>query len=1810
MPRMPDLPFQLAGAGHILSAYAPSGGQRPRSRARSDVNSEAATAGPLERVKSRGMLPQPAGGVPHADRPATRDAEASSNAGGKEKVADEALPDPRFFPSLRRGSAAGALPGPSSSQPDIRQPATISNMQYQPRTGAAHSTVSLPAHRLPTWLSREPGPRAGDTLVLRAMKDSDAEAEAEAEAELAAAHSNADGNSNGQTAAGGFDFIPPGAGASHTAPFSQQQQSAPSSGPIAAAVGPEGPAASATPPPVPSADNKAHRKSAGRLMSFSSSKSSLVSHRYEDMRPRTPPVFVDHKVGGTSTLAVAGEAAAAGAAPAVLNADGEMPRDDDAVEGAVPQRALTKREGQLLALLGDERRRTLQKPAGSDADSGEPLESAAQDIVPEDEDNNDVVNNFPRRAMTKREAQLLKLLGEERRKTVEGSADAGIIGEVPEPGDEVQVGGETAAGTSLHSWNQDDEIREVENNFPQRAMTKREAQLLSLLGDERRRTLQQQQPDDPQEESSKSASLRTTQTNEQLVGAEKTAPQRALTKREGQLLQLLRNERRMTLQEPSSDGALESGSKAPAGHTADGELYNAGSMPRSQNAEVMPEQGFASEGVAAIPQHNNEEVVAASADSPILAKRESQLLGFLAQEHRKRHTAHTFDPADTALVSDQRESAVLQRSEEARRSEERQHTAAELEGPVAEHLQEESAAAMVDQPEEDAIRRDNSVSVRRESNLLAFLADEQRKREGPQTAVASPVEHPQEDLDAIQPTPSVATSQTRVDSESHQARESPLGLRRESNLLAFLADEQKRRDEAQRASPVQSGSYAGHQPGPLGSSMSAASEEGMGDFRGGMEQAVQDERQTTLSALMANDLDSQRPLEARAPQLEGPAVSYHQMESTESLGSGTTGEDSLAISRRPSRVMALMWADSSRDRLAPSPSEPGSRPGTSSAVRALEENPTTNAQTTSQPEGSLHGQSIRGGEDQSSAAAGSEAPKTYLDYRESQLLGFLAAERAHQHDQPTEDAGRSANDRPRTADDGHLSINGSRPSDVSTRIGSHAAPDSIDRGFDDFEDNERGRQQWPQSGTQPLPVKQASVQHTDSGTRQRGETMDADDDRPMSYLPVARDASGIAQEHIDFNRPQGPAVAATAEQYTDQPSSGQQHHTGALYSQDPRAYGRQPDIYGARPQEGVNQNRYSRQVDPAIDPRQHSSEYSLPGVGPPSTSSIPDERRSKRGSILKSMSRKESPSASTSVLTERMDPRLVAPEPQRGFSYTTDCGGSEDGNSTHDDKSRRRSGIFSGFRARSIGADSRKSRDSPNGTSDALPKERTELQHPPSLVPAGGVPPTQLVAAYEEEKAKKLQRSSTSSAPETHKKKRFSGLASLFGRSKHRSTSPKPNKLSKSASSAHPRHQERLREGQSHTPSRSSTVHSSAYIGASSRFESATVVGPHPAPQNIPPIPSSMHMGALPTTQSNPMPEREQGQGTPPGGYYAPPRFSHSPGTSGYSAIEQQAMVARRVSSPSLSSIGTNQHGRRTSSIPSEPRYDTPPVPGAYRSGSSEYISPVQGPQGQWGPGRRRSSQDALSPQISNQSQQRVTAFDLLSSPHGSPPAQSQQRQGSNGYPYRQQTRMGSITEATHQERPWNISLPEGATPTEEERAVMNAEMWERARSAPLLQQQQQRYQPENVKLQNLDQYPQQSQGFQRQFMPSQHPPVQFYRPEGYARPGPTQPQQYGTQPYPAPHAITPPIVGPSPSNQQHARPALQDHQHQSATSNYDDDDEEDLYAPPRSSGAEQQARNGTRGTHSSQPSTDDALVMRGVSYPGQEWQPRWDGED
>ncbi|OCK77943.1 hypothetical protein K432DRAFT_384250 [Lepidopterella palustris CBS 459.81] len=569
------------------------------------------------------------------------------------------------------------------------------------------------------------------------------------------------------------------------------------------------------------------------------------------------------------------------------------------------------------------------------------------------------------------------------------------------------------------------------------------------------------------------------------------------------------------------------------------------------------------------------------------------------------------------------------------------------------------------------------------------------------------------------------------------------------------------------------------------------------------------------------------------------------------------------------------------------------------------------------------------------------------------------------------------------------------------------------------------------------------------------------------------------------------------------------------YPQDPRMQGQQYRPPPApRNEYEAQQQMMARQ---AIDPRLLGAEYQPPGVGPPPGAPQPNTHESGRpslGSMFKSMGSRNTPSLAQASTNNKINPQLMSPDDaNRNFSYQSGIGDPPTEHQLKDKKKERKSSIFSslGSRPQSVGTESHISQES---TVAHAADSRLDLRYPASPAPFKGIPPqVPPPGAPPRPQQVQPQRASTAVIPETGKKKRFSGLGSLFGRSGTTGHAPqaKPHKLSKEEKKAAKMQKPPIQQYQQPqgpprqypqpqgvakqypgpqgippqgipqqylppqgVPQQYYPPPSAPQSNASAYVETQQLVRPPAQPAHSPSLASQLppqltRQISPPTARpgppaTNPSFEHtvpridENGEGPPPGGYYAPAnRWSHGHGASGFAAIAQQAAVVqqtpnpRRVSSPtsmhsSSNTISSPISQRRVSSPLTEPKNEQPQIPTAYSNGAApigqgqsaalhnQRRSVARQSSLQYdGPTRQYSDPDRpnLSPQISGQSQMspdgsyRASTSPPVVSPISNP---SPGMQGQQPPPPQQQIlsapRMGSISEASHQERPWNISLP------------------------------------------------------------------------------------------------------------------------------------------------------------------------------------------
>ncbi|KAF1980702.1 hypothetical protein K402DRAFT_426014 [Aulographum hederae CBS 113979] len=562
-------------------------------------------------------------------------------------------------------------------------------------------------------------------------------------------------------------------------------------------------------------------------------------------------------------------------------------------------------------------------------------------------------------------------------------------------------------------------------------------------------------------------------------------------------------------------------------------------------------------------------------------------------------------------------------------------------------------------------------------------------------------------------------------------------------------------------------------------------------------------------------------------------------------------------------------------------------------------------------------------------------------------------------------------------------------------------------------------------------------------------------ERPMSFVPLPRDPEGAPpQEYINRPSPepqrqlqQQPAqrFVPTPPRHDSLPAQGspsdhplqsrfsvgaspprglRQQGAGAS-GQRQRPFGQDTDRRGSGQREhlqSIHEQAFTRQ---AIDPRQHGSEFGLPGVGPPPE---PQSARHRHTAFLRPGQRPnnaEKPGAANT----RINPQLTVPEAIRANSYQSNV--TADSQDSTEKKKRKSGGLFHSF-----------SKPLPSIPKEEPTPERS--QNPGAFSAA---------KPQKENKApKKLQRATTAPPPpseEPNKKKRFSAFGALFSRSSTTGSKHQPNKLTKSDSNAHRNMKTQIDDTDARNQSAYQSTRQHHYGGPPPRSSSGATGGRAPDPFAPRPVTSPLEQ---PLSSAPPMPRhREDAVIPPPGGFYAPSNFGHTQGSSGVDAIEQQASAGytspppqdyRRTPtaeypSPSMLGYGSPQGGnglrysstapapsgrRGSGNIPPHERVENAYFPVRHSSIAS------YGPQGQVSSPQTSGQseyQASLSSSVSpisqgqNQFHREGSAGSINSPPPHQPVPGQYTRTPSAGH-----DRMSSISE--HQERPYMLTLPVG----------------------------------------------------------------------------------------------------------------------------------------------------------------------------------------
>lgn len=431
----------------------------------------------------------------------------------------------------------------------------------------------------------------------------------------------------------------------------------------------------------------------------------------------------------------------------------------------------------------------------------------------------------------------------------------------------------------------------------------------------------------------------------------------------------------------------------------------------------------------------------------------------------------------------------------------------------------------------------------------------------------------------------------------------------------------------------------------------------------------------------------------------------------------------------------------------------------------------------------------------------------------------------------------------------------------------------------------------------------------------------------------------------------------------------------------------------------IGHQAFTRQ---AMDPRQHSTEYQLPGVGPPSAD-VQDRRLKKTSVFFNGLGNRNSPAPVAVLSRERINPQLTAPAPYRGFSYQSSVGTVDSGDI--EQQRKRRSGFFSFNRSSSNGAASHPSGQNTPRTGMSQADRLAQSSGNPALAAASSVADASSKQIADSKATKKLQRATSSTTPDPEKKKsRFSVLGTIFGRSSSTGHTQRPNKLTKANSKS-----QRALVESSGTLEHNATVYEDAHDRDYAR----------------PPMSNRRSSGWRQEMEREFSGPRQpaglprEAEMPPPGGFYAPAEQSE------FEAIPQQQRQANEgrqmpgQSSYSYGNASVSQPGYRDGLQYPEAQYSNLPIPRLQSNGAHYYGSSLPHySQPQRRPSENLPSTATYKPQYSPQPQAQASR----SYPHNtrtvSPLHHAHQR------------RMNSIGQVAqppqqqHQERPWALSLP------------------------------------------------------------------------------------------------------------------------------------------------------------------------------------------
>lgn len=436
-------------------------------------------------------------------------------------------------------------------------------------------------------------------------------------------------------------------------------------------------------------------------------------------------------------------------------------------------------------------------------------------------------------------------------------------------------------------------------------------------------------------------------------------------------------------------------------------------------------------------------------------------------------------------------------------------------------------------------------------------------------------------------------------------------------------------------------------------------------------------------------------------------------------------------------------------------------------------------------------------------------------------------------------------------------------------------------------------------------------------------------------------------------------------------------------------------------------NPYEQQqmrMQQAMDPRLRDVEYRLNGVGAPELISEKSSSRNKLSSVLKGLGGKPTPNhpEASNQPNSRIDPSLSLPhEPIRSTSYQSSLGDLPVEQSVLKKKDRRSNGFGSiSNRPGSVGRESHISHVSQESTKAQATDSRLDLRYPASPPPFKGIPPQHPPpGAPVPPRAAQPLPPSSAARPEGGKKKRFSALGALFGRSKEDKKTQKVTNLATSQPIQPPPAQHWPLQQQQPQQNSGAPPYVAQYgppqgvrfpgmqgvppqamshqgylvqykpvqgpqqyqaqptrTGLTGSAYMATSQNPQAQQLQHAALYASQQSGQISRSGVSPVPFSQQGSENigyqPPVGGYFKPDSKHNHMEHGAQHQPQHAPSrdksshqvphARSVSSPlnynSRAVAPVSQ--RRVSSPPKEPQYETPQIPAAYNHVSGAYISP------------------------------------------------------------------------------------------------------------------------------------------------------------------------------------------------------------------------------------------------------------------------------